>query len=507
MGWQGAYEGDGGPFVAVGGRMPSSWGDVRWMGDLLRLPPTATWPRIMSAPHPRAVNSLGREVVARIEARRESDPLTPRRAKRLRWWQKLIIYRMYEVDENGELCWRKVLVSTSRQVGKSVGLREIALDRMAAWDHFGEPQLILHVAKDLSIADEIQRPARQWANMVGDPWHGVGGNGRWAVEHTGMMGRWIVRSQTAVYGYSASAALIDEAWAIDVEHITEGIEPTMVEREQPQMLMISTAHREATSLFPDLRVPALRRLATPVDDVLLLEWSAPPGADPHHVAAHRMASPHWDERRAAFILSKVDQAGFQEQWLNVWPEVGGQVATLAPREIVDRCARTLEIAPTADGRTFVLYPTLDQTTWHVLTGARVGDEIQVKVDGSHRSLRKATEHVARMAAKGNPSDLLIPRHIRGRVPRLPGVRTTIQASDADLTAATTSVRPLLLDGRVVHDGPEALADQMVGAVLDEYGETVRISSKHSPGQVELAKAAMLAAWWASREDRPTAVIV
>jgi hypothetical protein len=466
----------------------------------------------MSAPHPRAVSSLGPMIVARIEARREGDPLTPDRAKSLRWWQKLIIYRMYEVDADGLLCWKKVLISTARQVGKSVALREIALDRMAGADHYGEPQLVLHIAKDLSIADEIQRPARQWANTIGDPWHGVGGNGRWAVEFNGVMGRWLVRSQQSVYGYSASMTMVDEAWAIDPEHITEGVEPTMVEREQPMMLLVSTAHREATPLMPDLRNSARMALDMPEDDILLIEWSVSPTVPVEHHdhrAVHRMASPHWDDRRAAFIASKVEQIGFAEQWLNIWPDTAGAEVTLVKREVLQALAVPgLTVTPNTMARSYCIYPDLDQTAWHVVaSGVDADENLMLHYMGLFRTRKLATEAVIAEARRGIPADLVVPRVLRGRIPKIPGVRTMVYASEADVAAATTTVRPLLTAGKVRYDGHGTLTDQMVGAVLEIYGETVRITSKGSPGPVEAAKAAALAGWWSSRQDRPTAVVV
>ena len=507
--WTGDYVGDGGPFVAVGGELPALWADCEWMIDVSEPGDNGTWPRLMSGPHPRAVGSRGPEVVSAIEERRGADPLTPSKQKRLRWWQKLVLYRMYEVDAKGQLCWRKVLISTSRQVGKSVGLREIALHRITEFDLYEEPQLVMHVAKDLAVADEIQRPARQWALMQGFPWHAFGASGRWAVENTGIMGRWLIRSQEGVYGYSVSLAMIDEAWAISATTISEGIEPTMIEREQPQMLMVSTAHRAATSLFPSHRVPAIGALDDPQLDVLLVEWSAPQGADKHHVAAHRMASPYWDERRANFIASKVELPGFEEQWLNIWPDVSGKKDMLAPKEIIDfTMDKTVKILHTTEARTFVIYPDTAQTQWHVLAGGldKEGVTLIQYVDG-YNSLAKATDYVRGEAKRGIACDLLVPRHVKGRIPRIPGVRRMIWISEADVAAATSAIRPLLISGRVRHSGHATLRDQMTNSALETYGETVRISHKVSEKPVEAAKAAMLVGWWAGRQDKPGAVVV
>jgi hypothetical protein len=90
---------------------------------------------------------------------------------------------------------------------------------------------------------------------------------------------------------------------------------------------------------------------------------------------------------------------------------------------------------------------------------------------------------------------------------VPGLRTVVNASESDVMAATTTVRPWLLAGRVRHDGDSTLTEHMTAAALDTSAEQLRISGKASEGPVEAAKAAVLAVWWASRQDRPSAVVV
>ena len=500
---------DGGPLVAHSGRLPTQFAECSWLKGIIDIPENATWPRVMSAPHRDAIGTFGWAAIKRIEARREADILTPKKHKKLRWWQKLVVLRLYEYNADFELCWKTAVLSTSRQVGKSVLMREIALDRMTMHEHFGEPQLVLHVAKDLTIANEIQRPSRQWADMLGWPWHAVGNNGNWAVEYEGVLGRWLIRAQKAVYGYASSVAMIDEGWAIDPLVISEGIEPTMAEREQPLLLLISTAHSRATKLMPQWRNKAMENMAT--GDILIIEWSAPPEAEftPTEPVFMRMASPHWDEHRRAFVESKINTEGAAEQWLNIWPDTQGQVETLVRRETWDSLyVPGLEIPRGASvGRTAVVYPDLDQGYWHIMEAAIDAEEnVCLRVIPTTGTRKEALEALAVLAKKGGV-ELVIPRVIRGRIPKIPGVRSVILAAETDLSAAATTVRPMLTSGRVKHDGSALLAEQMVSAVIETYGETIRISAKHSGVPVEAAKAATLAVWWSSRVDRVKAVVV
>ena len=176
----------------------------------------------MTAPHPRAVGSYGPEFSAWSEARS---------GRPLRWWQRLAATRLLEHDAAGLLVWLVVLLTTSRQVGKSVLLGDLALWRIGQARRWGEPQLALLVSKDNAAAAEVHRPARAWAR--GQGWKVREANGEQEIA-TPDGSRWAIRGQGSVYSYSASLAMVDEAWAVDPAAVEDGLEPTMAERTSPQ---------------------------------------------------------------------------------------------------------------------------------------------------------------------------------------------------------------------------------------------------------------------------------
>jgi hypothetical protein len=193
----------------------------------------------MSVPHRRAAGSLGPEFIRWAEDRSERS---------LRWWQRLAATRMLEVDTDDRLVWETILLTVPRQLGKSWLLRELAFWRMHQSDRFGEPQDVLHTGKDLEICVEVQRPARVWAKQR--PEYRVReANGRVEIELLKDGSRWKLHAKESVYGFSVSLAAADEAWKVKPQVIEEGVDPTMVEREQPQLLLVSTAHRMSTSLM------------------------------------------------------------------------------------------------------------------------------------------------------------------------------------------------------------------------------------------------------------------
>jgi hypothetical protein len=274
----------------------------------------------MTPPHPAAVGTYGWDAVDRAKARGVD----------LRWWQKLALVRLLEHDSMGLLVWLDALLSTARQVGKSVTLRELALWRLHAEPLFAEEQLILHTGKDLSSCREVQRPARAWAKAQG---YTVREANNQEEIGTPDGSRWLLRGQGSVYSYAATLAVADEAWGVASQTVDEGLEPTLAERVNGQLVLFSTAHRRCTALVPLRRAAAMARWGNPGAS-LLLEWSATRDADIADRDAWRLASPHWGPGRERLLESKLarTQAGhsedpdeddpvesFRSQFLNVWP--------------------------------------------------------------------------------------------------------------------------------------------------------------------------------------------
>src|SRR5262245_24631144 len=65
---------------------------VPWLERLRRVPRDAVWPRLMTVPHPNAVDSLGAEFIGFAEKRT---------GRSLRWWQRLVATRLLELDAEG----------------------------------------------------------------------------------------------------------------------------------------------------------------------------------------------------------------------------------------------------------------------------------------------------------------------------------------------------------------------------------------------------------------------
>lgn len=293
-------------------------GEPSWFG-VGPPPESATWPRLMSGPHPAAAGSFGAECWQWAQRQR----LHPKASDGTRWWQRLALSRALEHDAEGRLLWPVVVISGPRQIGKSWLERMVCGWRIHQAARFGgEEQAVLHVAHKLVAAQEVWRPAARRAKSA---W---GANVRWAngeqMIELGDGSRWLLQAANDGTGvaFSLSMSLIDEGWRVARSVYEEAIEPTMAEASSPQTWLVSTAGTSDSDLMKTYRGAGMAQLAEP-RDVLLIEYSAPPDddLDIDDPRVWRACSPHWDERREAWMARKRERAeerAFRQQALNQW---------------------------------------------------------------------------------------------------------------------------------------------------------------------------------------------
>lgn len=444
---------------------------VPWLKPFLRVPKDATWPRLMTVPHPNAAGSLGPEFV------RWADK---RVGGKLRWWQRLAAARLLEVDSDGHLVWDAALLSMARQLGKSWLLRELCLWRIEQAERWGEAQDVLHTGKDLAVCIEVQRSARIWARPQKDVYQVRETNGQEMIWYKpGLGGRWLLKAKGAPYGFSISAAVVDEAWQVDAVHIEDGVAPTMVERVSPQLLLVSTAHRLASSLMLTRRKVALENLETGTGD-LLVEWSAPRGAPVDDQAAWRLASPHWSPQRERILTRKLEAmyAGetqdqteadpaesFRAQWLNQWPRglTVQQGEELLPPGL---WRRLRDDSLTSDAPLYVAVEDNFGQGAAVACASRLEDG-RIEVGGWTRDdWDQALDDVNKVALQRRVRQLLVGASMLGRVP--PGTVPVPQpAGQAETRPGLAEFRDLAAGYRLAHDSTEELDDAIAAARVKE----------------------------------------
>jgi hypothetical protein len=459
----------------------------------------------MTVPHPSAVGSLGPVFIEWAE-RRAGRPL--------RWWQRLVATRLLEVDDRERLVWETLVLSMARQLGKSWLLRELLLWRIHQGERFGEAQDVVHTGKDLAVCKEVQRPARLWAKAREKTYKVREVNGQEEIEFLADGSRWMLRAKEAVYGYSASCAAADEAWKVKPSSIEEGLTPTMVERAQPQLLLVSTAHRAATSLMLTRRQVALAELEVGDGD-LLIEWSAPRGLPLDDVGAWRLASPHWTPQRERMIGKQLEGArageldadpeepdpieAFKAQWLNQWPqrrvEVPIGVSDLLPPGLWEELAEPV-------GTVGPVWLALedDAGLGAAVAAATLLDDGRIEVDGwLCPDWDTAVEDALNLAEVRQLRQLLVGASLLNRVP--PGTVPPAQpAGVRETRVGLALLRDLAANREVVHDPRRRDREHLDDAVRQaQVKETLTGLQLVARGPTHLVKALV---WAVNAAHRP-----
>lgn len=471
--------------------------DAPWLRHLAEVPENAAPPLAMSGPHPRAVGSYGAEFTAWMASEYRV---------KLRWWQELAATRQLEHDEDGVLVWREIVETGPRRIGKSVRLRGVACWRCSIADRIGETQLSMLVSKDLAVGKEIHRGSWRWAEQKG--WKVTRLNGGQEIEAPDES-RWLLRADTAVYGYDVGYGQVDESWGVDPQSITDGLEPALLERMWSQLHMTSTAHVKATSLMRRRLLAALRN-ADP--NVLLLMWGAHPLADMSSEETWRSASPHWSadrrdlmSRKYAAALAGQDEPEFDDpdpirgwaaQYLNAWPLLESRGGGIFPRW-VELATKAEPPEPQALG----VAADLDQA-WLSLGAATGGEQPHV---GSvlRQSAQEKAEFVAEVDriqrergctvvvdGKGPASFVIPDLQDAGVSLTVIGLDQFVQAS-ADLVAAVSS-------GAVQHGNYEDLNAAVEAAGWRKIGDRRAFARKS--GDISALEAVACAFWAVNHND-------
>ena len=443
------------------------WDLAPWLDDLRDVSDGAVWPRLMTAPHPAAVDSLGREFEWWCRAYRGVT---------LRWFQRLVARRLLEVDAEGRLVWLVLILTLSRQLGKSWFLWLILSWRLHQGERFGVPQRLLHMSIQMAQVRDVMNRELRIAGARPDLYATMDNNNDTWVEWRADGSRWVrvVRGtgrSGGAYGQSGVAVgVVDEAWSIPVTTVDDGLEPTIVEGEQPWLLLISTAHRLATALVIDRRRSALDDLAAVAEPVLLIEWSAPRHFALDDVEGWRMASPAWTSQREQMIRMRVQRAqsgcasedesepdpveSVRAQWLNQWPVALSDSAKVVSLVDIERWAG-LDVSSGPPIRVWVAVADNLGRGAGVVAVADLGAG-RYEVDGWTCPDRES----ALADAKRTIEVLDVP----GRLTVEPALVTIAPAADrataADVRFGLPLLRELVEAGRLVHDATPEVDSQL-----------------------------------------------
>jgi hypothetical protein len=369
---------------------------------------------------------------------------------------------------------------------------------------FGETQTIMHVANKRSTAMEVLRPAGLWAvERYGKK------AARWGNENAGIElpsgDRWLVHAanDSAGVGYSVSMLFVDEAWKIKEEVVTASLAPTMAERNQGQMWLVSTAGDSTSDLMIGYRQRALDRLES--DDpgsILLLEWSAPAEADPENIETWKYGSPEWTPKRQEFLAQQwnnVEESAFRQQYLNQW--VIRSNHWMKDKWWAETLDPDVQLPPSATWSVAV-ESDFDGMGHGVAIAAPLDDGTIVIRATTHRTIKEVDERLAAIRRE-HPS--IYVQVTPGYVDRLRERFDTL-VGQREAVAATQNLLDLFDRRAIRHDGSQILQEHFAASTISRRQGGWVLTAPMGRGGVYAARAALFAMAQACKTPKPLAMI-
>lgn len=238
-------------------------------------------------------------------------------------WQELVVERATAAADP----FREVIVSTPRQVGKSLLMALIILERMLSQDDafvlFGAQSRMTARGKLLD----------GWWPMIArselaDRFTISRGAGFEALRcDNGSLLRLLSTEESSGHGESADLVVIDECWSLDAR-VEQAVRPATVRREGSQIWLCSTAGT-ASSVWWRSKVDLGRQLVTEApEDVAtgFFEWAAPDGADVLDESVWWACHPALAEGHVPIEVIRADavalpSAEFARAYCNVWTDL------------------------------------------------------------------------------------------------------------------------------------------------------------------------------------------
>lgn len=211
--------------------------------------------------------------IAKI-AKRMGTPLMP--------WQQLVADVGLELNEEGRMAYREVLVTVPRQSGKTAMLLVVEMDRCTMWD---DPQRVIYTAQTGSDARkkllEDQVPLIEksvWAKLVKHVHRAQGNEG--VLFRSGSRISVAASSKDSGHGFTVDLGVLDECWNDEDDRREQAMLPAMNTRPDAQIWLTSTMGTDR-SVYLNRKVDTGRHaVATDKGSgIAYFEWSIPDEAD------------------------------------------------------------------------------------------------------------------------------------------------------------------------------------------------------------------------------------
>lgn len=239
-------------------------------------------------------------------------------------WQRQMFDVALEVDDNGRLVYRDVVLTVPRQQGKSVACLVLMLTRGL----LGARQNAVYTAQ--TGLDARKKLVDDWiptvkASTIGSQVKSFLAPGRERLElSNGSMVQLVAATASAGHGMVVDLAVMDEAFAYKDARTEQALRPAMMTRPDPQLWVVSTAGTPDQSpyLFERVQGGRLAVEAGITEGLAYFEWSAvddAPADDPDTWRSCMPALGHTvDEDTVAAAQRSMPRSEFARAYLNRW---------------------------------------------------------------------------------------------------------------------------------------------------------------------------------------------
>jgi hypothetical protein len=409
-------------------------------------------------------------------------------------WQVTALSGQLQHDHNGELVFRESLVSTARQQGKSVALRALIGWWITEYAvvHRKSPQNVLSTANMLDRAEAIYLDL---AYILKESFGGklIQQIGRKSVQMPDGS-RWEVRAASSkLHGGSYDLIVIDELWNISPEILDDALKPSQIARANPLLSMWSTAGDESSTAMINYRSIALQEIDEGVtSERFFAEWSIPAGCDPRDSQYWGLSNPALGRTITMKALqAAVKSDSFPRSHGNQWSASRGAWLDAG---VWDKC-RTSQDFP--EGGILAVDSSVDEARYIGVRSVVHNQQVFTKIEFVVDTEAEMWGHVERVMT--HPSVLLlVTPTLEIHVPTALKRRYQLTGY-AELIRYTSLVRNMILEGKVLHDGNQTLAEHVNRATGVRTAQGYVLSSQKSPGPIEAARCMV---WAVSAVSRP-----
>jgi hypothetical protein len=288
------------------------------------------------------------------------------------------------------------------------------------------------------------------------------------------------------HGMSIDLVVVDELFDVNPESVEGGLLPAQRARKNPLACFFSTAGTEESVLFQRWREAGIRAIDKgEPSSMYMAEWSPPPHADP-------LAGPStwaWGNPALGYTLdmdtirqesTNPDRASFLRASLNLWVSVVR--GWIEP----NRWPQLHYTGEIPSGGIVSVEASLDESRYSATRVVHLPDgRILVTVAFVAETVTELWEKINDYAKDPQVKFAFSPTVDATCPPALE--RRRIVVGYAELGRFTPLAKNLIQEGRLVHTGEELLAEHVQRAVAVRTDNTIVLSSKRSPGPIELAR--------------------